>query len=155
MIQSRCIVCSVTGYGNNGSFLLKQLYQTLFIGRPGTGHYFQVHHSIQSLLIREICKCSARNSITLRIFRFPKSDLPSYFRSGTRSITCHYLNIDACRLTFCHSSRYIRADRIGNGNHSQEVQVIFRNQCHTIIRSMIVHYFKSKTQSTHRHILIP
>lgn len=80
--------------------LLKQLYQTLFIGRPGTGHYFQVHHPIQSLLIREICNAVPVIRLRLRIFRFPKSDLPSYFRSGTRSITCHYLNIDACRLTF-------------------------------------------------------
>ena len=36
MVQSRSIVCSVTGYGNYGPFLLEQLNQSLLGHRAGT-----------------------------------------------------------------------------------------------------------------------
>ena len=40
MIQSRGIVGSVSGYGYDCSFLLKQLHQALLVSRAGTGHDF-------------------------------------------------------------------------------------------------------------------
>ena len=50
MIQSRSVVGSVSGYGYDCSFLLKQLYQTLLVSRAGAAHDLQVEHAIQQLL---------------------------------------------------------------------------------------------------------
>lgn len=93
-----------------------------------TRHYLQVHHTVQCLLIRQFGKCSSRNAVLFRILRFPQTNLACYLGSRTRCISRHNLHSDTCRLAFGNGRRHIRTDRVTDGNHTEERQVIFSNQ---------------------------
>ena len=69
-----------------------------------------------------------RNAILFRILRFhrPIWRAISVAVPGVSPVTI-FLS-DTCRLAFGNSRRHIRTDRITDGNHTQERQVIFSNQ---------------------------
>ena len=113
MIQGRCIVRTVSGYGDYGSFLLEQLHKTLLICRAGTRHDFEVHHTVQRLFVTQFGKGNTGDTIPVGIrFRLPQSDLTGNFRRSSRCVTGNDLDTDTSRLAFGHGGGYIRTNRV-------------------------------------------
>ena len=113
MIQGGCIVRTVSGYGDYGSFLLKQLHKTLFVRRAGARHDFEVHHTVQRLFITQFGKGNTGDTIPVGIcFRLPQSDLTGNFRRSSRCVTGNDRDTDTSRLAFGHGGGYIRTNRV-------------------------------------------
>ena len=155
MVQSRRIICSVSGYGYYRSFLLEQLHKALFVCRTGTRHNFQIHYPVKCFFITQFCKSNTSDTIPVGVgFRLPKTYLTSNLGCSPRSVAGHNLDTDTCRLAFGYGGRNIRTNRVRDSNHSQEVQVVCRNKFHTIIRLILLYDFKGEAQCAHRHILV-
>ena len=154
MVQSRSIVCSVTGYGNYGPFLLEQLNQSLLVHRAGTTHNFQVEYTFKCLFIAQCSKFHTGDPVTFRIFRLPQADLTGNFRGCTRSISRYNFYADAGRLAFLDSIRDIRPDRVADGKNAQECQTAFIDQFRAIFGCSFRDILVSQSQSTHRFVLV-
>ena len=134
--------------------LLQQVHKALLVGRPCTAHHFQLHHTVESLIVAQSGKVGTCYLSLGRCIGIPDAYLAGYLDSCGRCVAGYYLNGYTCVDTFLHGCGHVGTYRVAYGSHGLERKVSVGRKLGSVDVVAVAEHLICKRQCTHGLVLI-
>ena len=122
MVECRCVVGAVAGYGHHLAAFLQQIDQPLLVGWPCAAHYLQFRCAAVGCFVGQSLEVRPRDVCFLWRIAVPGSDLPGYFHRRSLRVARYNLHVDAGTAALAHGFRHFRTQRVADSRHALQRQ---------------------------------